>query len=105
MQLKRQLYVLISQLQTYNNEEILWSPVIFNKPTTQEMFVLEMNDLYTIDFQIKYIKAKNIKNITINDPNLETKLIQANISFSKYDNANNRTIAQLIEEELITLKN
>ncbi|WP_152287290.1 hypothetical protein [Flavicella marina] len=104
LQLKRQLYVLVSQLQNYENIEKSWSPVRFGQNKSNEIFKLEKSEVFSMEFQIQYIQAKKLNNIVISDETLNNQLNQENIHFSVAQDQNIKTVAELIQKDLQTIK-
>lgn len=109
LQLKRQLYKIITrffELNSSDNIHTLFIPFQFKGTNTNTKYLLKWNSQYSIDFQIKFLKAKQIKEVILltDDKNIIGKLKKANILFTIKEKVNTSSVEKLITEELRIIK-
>ncbi|MFY0631908.1 MAG: hypothetical protein JXR05_16210 [Flavobacteriaceae bacterium] len=109
LQLKRQLYKVITRLFQLNEKidfQHFFTPFNFQKITDQRIVSMLNSKKYSIDFQVAFLKAKRINNILVlsNEKGLQQKLKTAQIVFVKVDKIRGITTEQFIEEEINRIK-
>ena len=109
LELKGQLYKVITRLFVLNEAntiEALFIPYKFKKITSFEKLLLKNSKNYTIDFQINFIKAKQLPKIGVlkEDFTTQNKLKKALIDYVLVDDTAQKTVEQFIKEELKRIK-
>lgn len=109
LELKKQLYKVITRLfvlSEANTIETLFIPYEFKKTASFEKLLLKNSRDYTIDFQISFIKAKQLPKVEVLKDDLITqnKLKKALINYVLVDNTTQKTVEQFIKEELKRIK-
>lgn len=109
LQLKRQLYKVITRLFQLNKEidfRHFFTPFIFQEITDKQIVCMLKSKKYSIDFQVAFLKAKRINNILVltNEKELQHRLREEKIAFIKVDRIRGITTEQFIEEEVNRIK-
>lgn len=105
IQLKRQLFTIISQLfELYpkeNLQEIL-VPYLFKENTQRQPVLFTQNDNYSHDFQYEFIKFRKQFSIVVlkSDTKTQQYLTKKKVAFKIVEAAYTKTIAQVIQKEL-----
>jgi len=109
LQLKRQLYKVITRLFQLNKEidfQDFFTPFTFQEIKEEQVVCMSKSKKYSVDFQIAFLKAKRINNILVlsSEKELQHKLKEEKIAFIKVDRIRGITTEQFIEEEMNRIK-
>ena len=109
LQLKRQLYKVITRLFQLNKEidfQDFFTPFTFQEMTEEQVICMSKSEKYSIDFQLAFLKAKRINNILVlsNEKELQQKLKQEKIAFVKVDQMKGISSEKFIEDEITRIK-
>lgn len=109
IQLKRQLYQVIAHLFELNKSieiQDFVEPFEFEITKNQEVFCLQKSKQYSLAFQLAFLKAKKIKNITVlsSDKTIQQKLKEENISFVLVDTTKGTRLDTYIKQEVKRIK-
>lgn len=105
LQLKRQLYTSLSHIfevmETPNIETIV-TPINFHEFDTRSQFAIQQNQVYDLNFQIEFLKAKGCTEVEVleNDRMSQRALEKANIKFQKVEKLKKPLVVSSIQREL-----
>jgi hypothetical protein len=109
LQLKRQLYQVIAHLFELNesiqmNDFVL--PFEFNQRRNTETICFQKSKKYSLAFQVAFLKAKKIKNVTVlmSDTEAQQKLKEEKIAFVLVDSPKGISLEQYISQEIYRIK-
>ena len=109
--LKRQLYKVLSHLYTLNNNNdlnLFFTSYKFNEPIikVENLMCLTESTVFELEFQLKYLKAKNIKKVLVNleDKEIQKELIKEGILFTTIKQRVVKTVAECIQNEIRRIK-
>ncbi|MDT7831167.1 hypothetical protein RQM59_02180 [Flavobacteriaceae bacterium S356] len=109
LQLKRQLYQVIAHLFELNKSieiQNFVQPFQFEIERNQEVFCLQKSEQYSLAFQLAFLRAKKIKNITVlsSDKSIQEQLKKKNISFVLVDSVKGIRLDTYIRQEVQRIK-
>ncbi len=105
LQLKRQLYTTLShvyELTRASNIETIVTPVDLTEKTEQNKYSISKSLIYSLDFQIQFLKAKGSVKIEVHEQDLKTQeaLTKANINFELVKELSSTSVEKAIQKEL-----
>lgn len=109
IQLKRQMYQVVAHLYELNRSiqiQDFVMPFEFEKNTNEQVFCLQQSKKYSVAFQIDFIQAKKIKNITVlsQDKELQLRLKKNDIAFVIVDSVKGVNLEAYIQQEISRIK-
>lgn len=109
LQIKRQLYKVITRLFQMNKEiefQHFFTPFTFQKISEERIVCITESKKYTTDFQLAFLKAKRVNKILVlsTEKDLQRKLKEEKITFIKVDRIKGITTEQIIDEDLNRIK-
>lgn len=109
LQLKRQMYQVVSHLYELNKSiqiQDFVAPFEFRKRHNEKVFCLQRSKKYSLAFQIDFIQAKKIKNITVlsQDKELQSTLRKNDITFVIVDAVKGEHLETYIQQEIARIK-
>ncbi|MBL4604710.1 MAG: hypothetical protein JKY02_03350 [Flavobacteriaceae bacterium] len=105
LQLKRQLYTIVSHLFEVTEKkqlENLITPINLLETRTQKAFAIRINSKYSIDFQIAFLKAKGCTELEVLENDIETQKVlkSSKIPYRKVKKFKNELVELAIHNEL-----
>ncbi len=109
IQLKRQLYQVISHLFELNRSiqmQNFVEPFEFAQESNKRVFYLQKSENYSLTFQLAFLKAKKISNVTVlsSDKLLQEQLKKQDITFVMVDEVKGIPLDTYIKQEVQRIK-
>jgi len=109
LQLKRQMYKVVTRLFQLNKSidfRDFFTPFVFERKMDTQVFCLEQSTKYSLKFQLEFLRAKKIKNITVlsTDKHTQKQLRKEKIAFVTVDSRKGISLDSYIQQEIQRIK-